>query len=443
MEASSGEPSRRERVGESKYGVSDITDVFKKWCAPKSAQPESVKAASEALLEAFNQHRELYESAEVLLGVHQGRIFSSEAETDPDSFLHHQVGYRVGSSPRALPFPEYGANKFLRAALWHPWRQDPSIPGFPEKANDPVACCSAIRRIFQDQDKVEEFEFNLVWRPIGTTVPSRGAGPKLGIAARYPGSERLLNMVSIGHGTGAIEKKLLLNETFGKVRAVNWHNSEILEESPLNIAVQGELSRPLAFEQVTCMDLFPGDKDPALKEWNLSCLRPEEHRNAKFIRETKRLADLQPDRYTSLFGDFTEPQGLETIKSSLTRPADVVLFSTMFYQLSQEEQAMALKNALDILDDDGMIILQDHVSPIRFEHETDLPMLTDNSPQALASRLYFPSEWTHYTYTTNILYPALWGWEFKTIMRSETGRSRQIELTNHYQELRDRFIIDL
>lgn len=255
------------------------------------------------------------------------------------------------------------------------------------------------------------------------------------MAANKSRFDRPLNIVSIGHSLGLAERKLMLNETFSHVRLMDLiyaQDKRLYKESHAGgLILNHEINRPLEIARCVAMDILPGDNDPASREWAISCFTPREQMNEAFMRDVHRLASVRPDGYISLSGDFTLPQNLNRINTELgNRKADVVLFPTVWYQLNQHDRAAMFQNGLDILSDDGLIVLQDFVEVRRSAYKEP-----PDSIESSLDQLYFPNDWEKWTYRTLVLDPSRTGMEFKQALIFNDGRCGQVQLSHDYHRM--------
>lgn len=412
--------------------VSSLVEVYERWAAkPRGRDPIIAKIAG-ALAETLRSDERLIYIAQEMIETHPMVPFNDIA-TNYRTTLGASPDIAGGTKLSYIPYPDYAANHLMRG-FWDAWRKDENEGGWPERYIEPEVCRAGIKRVLGSDDKLAKLEFNVMYRPVQSTVSSRGAGPKMIMRANKSRFRRPVNIASIGHSLGLAERKLILGEPFDQVRLwdlIYADDKPLLRESQAaGLILNHETNRPLEIERCVAIDILPGDNDPAAREWAISCFTPREQMNKDFMNDVNRLASLRPDGYISLAGDFTAAQNVAPmIKELGSRKADYVILSTVLYQLSQQDRVAMLQNALDILSDDGMIILQDFVQARRSAYRD-----TPDSIESSLEQLYFPSDWEKWTYRTLVLDPARTGMEFEEALIFNDGRCGQVRLNYNYRQ---------
>jgi hypothetical protein len=195
------------------------------------------------------------------------------------------------------------------------------------------------------------------------------------------------------------------------------------------------------------MDILPGDKDPATESWALSSFTPGEQMSKELMAEVHMLNKSQPRNYTSLQGDFAnrgsfidliETMGGERIDDDLAskltpqelvqamngQKADIVLFSTIWYMLTNQDRRAMLDHALAITSENGLIIVQDHVGHIDFTEPVEDPL----------AHLHFPHEWNQWSYRTQVMDPRQPGPQFEEAIYYVNGRLEAVHFSDKYTD---------
>jgi hypothetical protein len=297
----------------------------------------------------------------------------------------------------------------------------------------------AIGRITSDQELYDSFSQNIAFRPVQTTIPNRSLGPRLVLMAHQKRFKKPINMVSIGHGLGLNEKKLLLNDPFPRTRVRQWEDPRagiMRENSTLSDRLGEKLLTPIDFETIYAMDILPADKDPASEEWVMSCFTPDEQMDEWLMASVDRLRFAKPSNYYSLQGDFAEypksdigsdlPENIDLLLQEMGgKKADIVVFSTLWYMLPPYDRAAMWNNALNILNHNGLIVVQDNVMRRHFTQHMENPL----------AQLHFPAEWGAWTYRDIVFDPDNTGFEFEEAMAFENGRCGAVRFSDKYLDM--------
>lgn len=412
---------------EAETSVDDIVRIYERWSRRAAGDPR-ISTLSGVLARVLKTDPGLRDAADFMVEFHE------RPENIGRGARVAQAAYRSHASIRPLPFPEYGANLLMRG-LWHEWRHMRGEIGWPEQFRSPDICEKGIYLITHEPALLDRFSENIAFRSIQTTVPDRIIGAKLELEAHRQrftddsGAPRPLNGVSIGHGLGVGEKKLLLNSRFENIRLSDHasHDSEYMRHNATASArLAGRLNRPLEIGNITCMDLMPGDLDPTTREWIMGCFTPNEQMNRQFMDEVEYLDSTTPDGYTSLRGDFSTRRGVEELKSVMPEKADFVLFFTIFYQLPEAERMAMLNHAAEILAPGGVIVMQDH---------TMVRNIINESTGEITQRVDFPGEWTSWMYKTVLIDdPNKNGWNFEPRISYKDGRAHDVYIPYRYRQ---------
>jgi hypothetical protein len=422
----------------------DIVAVLDKWSKKGSNRDKRFIAISGALRDGMIENSSLWQSVEYMIRVHRepfdwtlldtpGENDDQWGNTSGQDFSHASLSTGFA---QPLPYPEYGANT-LHRGFWHVWRMNREMTGWPEKFIDPDHCRWAVNMVANNAELLNDVAFNAAWRPIQTTHQQRIMGTILTLKAQQGRIDRPANIFSVGHSLGTGEKKLLMGMDFPTPSVYEWledvhgHSGALRS---VNIGLSSQLDAKLTnlppVASVYAMDLFPGDMLSDAREWAVSSLMPSEQMNRDFMNEVEYLNAKQPDDYHSLRGNFANPQAVDYLKEIMPNKADVVLFSTIWYQLSRADRQNMLNNALSILSDDGLVLVQDFI---------DLrPQITPTGDPI--DELHFPHKWSRWSYRMHVLDPAAAGWDinrmkFRLAMQFIDGRCGGVHFSSEYKTM--------
>lgn len=407
--------------------VDDIARVYERWSRRSGGDPR-INLMSGVLAEALVYDAALRGAAEYMVDFHER----------PESFRNdaqNATTYPVGRPVRPLPFPEYGANKLLRG-FWHEWRHMGDEVGWPESFLSREVCEKAIFVVTHQPETYDRLTENIAFRPVQTTVPDRIIGAKLSLETyrhRFTdktGEPRPINMVSIGHGGGLGERKLMRNLPFRDVKLhdfVDFNDINMGYDAKNSRQLSERLNSTLAIGRILAMDIMPGDTDPAIRDWIMSSFTPNEQMNRPFMAEVEELDSRTPSGYVSLRGDFTSRDGVESLKAALGgAKADFVFLSTIMYQLSEAERRTMLMHAAEILAPGGLIGLQDHI---------EVRNIIDEKNGAITQQLNFPGNWKNWMYQLVLIDdPNNNGWNFETKIYYRDGRAHDLYIPDRFRQ---------
>lgn len=121
------------------------------------------------------------------------------------------------------------------------------------------------------------------------------------------------------------------------------------------------LAATVNFGVMTGIDITNID-DPAVRRWARDCsFYPDELLDNEKVGEYERLDRLDPlhKRVGFLQGDFAQMDPRDILRLTPTDGYDIITFSTVFYQVSREDQLKMRINAYNLLSPNGIIIIQD------------------------------------------------------------------------------------
>ncbi|MDB5163451.1 MAG: hypothetical protein JWS12_68 [Candidatus Saccharibacteria bacterium] len=107
-------------------------------------------------------------------------------------------------------------------------------------------------------------------------------------------------------------------------------------------------------------------RDLGFRLWAIACsFRPEELLNIRSVNHQLDLMNAQPTGVGFLEADLREaPTKLLNKLHRQGQKYKIVLLSTVLYQLRQEDQQKVLNNMWEMVDDDGIMIVQDAIKPL-------------------------------------------------------------------------------
>ena len=276
--------------------------------------------------------------------------------------------------------PTYSANKLFRAVQYEvipvarpdypsTGEHDHSDPSYPRGRHKPEAWDDAFRAI---QSPFGRFLFrqHLIRDNIQTNVAQRGSVLK--VAAQLFGIEKA-KIYSGGASMGHIEKLMALfdDNTFSYPKvSVGVRNEERvygMQKSQDHTHKFGQLLRNRTFRvHAGVLDDLGTPKFTAFLDWARSCsFRPNEFLNPKHRSLVQRLIETDVPQLKFLNGSFALSDHPAYLRETYPRwkkdTFNMAIFSTSLYQCSGEERDQALKNALELTADDGIIAVLDFV----------------------------------------------------------------------------------
>ncbi|MBI2019089.1 hypothetical protein HYS95_00280 [Candidatus Daviesbacteria bacterium] len=196
-----------------------------------------------------------------------------------------------------------------------------------------------LSRVLYDEPTRQTWENLLVNKSTTTTVYQRSAGPYALIAYLYDGVP--VSIADLGCGGNYTLRGMELRESF----------KAITDETP-NQIVTRLISQRVNLRRGLGIDKENPD-DREVRDWRLACRYPEELREIpEIVRFEERLREGSR-RVQFLQADLVSFDWLPR------RIVDVVILSTILYQLKPEEQVILLTRAKSLLKPDGILAVQD------------------------------------------------------------------------------------
>lgn len=236
-----------------------------------------------------------------------------------------------------------------------------------------------------------EFEDILKHRSTTTTIYQRYTGPYAIIAHFFDGKK--VTVADLGCGGNYGLRGIDIGEKFQPIK-----------DSTPNSTISKLLSQHINLTDGVSMD----KDDPDIEEtrlWRLACsFYPQELDQLPNIEEfEKRIKGSQRVRFVE--ADLLRYDGLRPIYS------DVVILSTVLYQLHRAEQLKLLEQAKQFLNPNGILIVQDFAQKDP-SHPTHLDF----------SESWFGREFTYRTFIASIQT----NWRFLEGLRWDSGRCRTV-----------------
>lgn len=267
--------------------------------------------------------------------------------------------------------PSYRSNLFLRAVQAD---QIANNQNYPKAHENTEVWEHTFDDIGQDFERLGQIVVNL-----------HGSNTMSNIAERYKAIKMVLLMMghrfddvsildigcSLNHGL----KQLVLNKggsfsryKFGKVEVSI--GPDIGEDPSLQIPSLGYTAMFNRLMNRKRANIGPSlgvdimnSEDPVIQEWAISCsFYPSELLDTRRVRNARRLEKKQPKQVGFYREDFTDLDHKRFREKSPVSSYDVVVLSTILYQLNPEERAAMIANAKKYTSPDGLIIIQDFAS---------------------------------------------------------------------------------
>ncbi len=379
---------------------------------PLGADPR-IAALSEATLEVFDTNPLFNEAVKNMIEFHE----------NPDISVVKRIARRAPDRIHPIPLPLYAAH-LIRVGYQNELLRIDGI-GYPEEFVTKEKCLEGWRIILDNQERYDNFLANISWRPLQTNVADRYKGVKA-VILNYP--ERFkgpIHYLDVGSSLGNGCKKLALNDNFRPIkRTMEWYqDTALLQRKPRwNDALNQRLSAEVNFGDCVGIDIMPGNKTVD-RDWIYSCsFYPSELLDKTKTEEFTRLETANPKNYHGVVrGDFSyESDVLEVINRTGRSQFDVISFVTVLSQVSEDERELMLKNALNILAPNALIIIQDFVGVKR----------------SVSNQLAFYPDWREpYSYRTVVINPSISGLKPHEVLYWQNSRCEEVRISGEYDSL--------
>lgn len=208
---------------------------------------------------------------------------------------------------------------------------------------------------------------NITLRPVQSNVAERYKAVKIISALTAERFDDSISILDIGSSVlhGGLK---LLYENMPTSGVLPFKSMEVLSSAEskqrddrITTLANIALRESVAFGPVMGNDLTDID-DPSVRRWAKSCrFYPNELLKKKAVAEYDALDSLDPSHEKVHFfqGDFANLDRKRFAEVSPVAQWDIITFSTVFYQVSKQEQLAMLINASSLLSENGIIIIQD------------------------------------------------------------------------------------
>lgn len=314
----------------------------------------------------------------------------------------HTIGIVLGETKRARPdiTDKHFASLLFRVVQFIKFREgDLSYAHFSETSQ----WREELDRIATTQPMIDEFSEGLRRRSTATTIYQRYAGPHVTIAHFYDGHPVLVADLGCGGNYGL--RGIELQEPF----------QQIIDSTPYS-TVSTLLNQRINLEKGLAIDKEEPD-DPQVREWRFACsLYPQELSQLPEMREfeerirgSQRVQFLKADLLT-LDLDWFLSHGL-----------DVVILSTILYQLQRPEQLTLIDKAKRLIKPGGMLVVQDFA-----RKDSSNPFLLD-----------FSNSWfdNKFSYRTFLATSKNNNWQFLETLQWNNGRCISVKPGEDFDEV--------
>jgi len=338
-------------------------------------------------------------------------IAASRAVTQNDNFrstIHELLDFRPDISPN------YAVNLTLRAIQKQLTRESYRRK-YPEAYTNPDLWSRAIAEVSNPTNLAEndEFMWDIMYRHVQSNIAERYKSFTLLMHLMRNRFEDAPSILDIGCSQNQGLKRIAISHIlpFAPFQSV----IEDGREAPgLEIQILNRLvGTPLKLGPSIGIDIMH-PRDVSNKEWARSCsFYPSELLLDQRREEYDLLDTAEPPQVGFYAADFTHFDHEDFSKESPVKKFDMVTFSTVLYQISDEAQRQKmLDNARRLMKPNGLIIVQDFV--------TVDP--ADNT------RMVFHPNWFEHTflYATMVIDPLDPTGQIREVFRWENGRCRRM-----------------
>jgi hypothetical protein len=293
-------------------------------------------------------------------------VFASAAKTALHTEFLMDVTHEMFTEKPGIQ-SHYAVNKVLRGIVADQLQHNSC---FPENFATQKPWLDAFNEINSDNRRKQSLMYNVSKRELQSNVADRYKTVKfLGalMGDRWDGAPSHLDVGSSRlHG----DKKLVYeNDPVYKVG--RFGHMEILETTAytdfrrnayLSTLANMAVAESIEFGAVTGIDIT-NINNPRVGHWAKSCsLKPNELLIPEKKQEYELLDRIDPhhERIGFFRGDFSSNTDVRAFRQwSPVRSYDIITFSTVFYQGSKNKRHNMLVNAINMLSEDGIILVQD------------------------------------------------------------------------------------
>ncbi len=288
--------------------------------------------------------------------------------------------------------------------------------GYPEVFEDQHAWKESIEFVCETPPAYEGFSYDVLNRNLQSNVSGRYKAVSLIATAMQSRLGKRPSILDVGCSRNHGLKRL----TLGKKYPFRYHIAGRIIEDKLGNPLAANpdrrstrktreaLDQGLRLNRSLGIDIEPLD-DEGNRAWARSCsFYPSELLDTRLVKEYDDLDQIERKSIGFYQADFSRVTAEELEEEAPVSRFDMVTFSTVLYQASEEERTKMLKTATALLKPYGIILIQDFV-----DIDTDDP-----------SRLVFYEHWHDepYKYRTILLDPKVRGGNFIEQFRWDNGR---------------------
>jgi hypothetical protein len=317
-------------------------------------------------------------------------------------------------SDRSELAPSYAVNLVLRA-LQKQLSRRPDSTGYPDAYTTPEPWRDSIAWVSEPENTAEHYDFvaDLTYRQVQSNVAERYKSIALIAQLMSPRLSEHPTILDVGCSQNQGLKKLALS---GQIPFAPFHSMS--EQPPERTRLETEILNKLLVRAVPLgpsigIDAIHAD-DANNKEWARSCsFYPSELLNDHRREEYDLLEMAHPPQVGFYQADFADLDIDDLLRQSPSERFDIVSFSTVLYQVSEEQRATMIANARKLLKPSGLIVIQDFVTLDEQDH----------------TKLVFHPNWFEYSYiyTTVVIDPLDTTGRAHEVFRWENGRCNKMK----------------
>lgn len=257
--------------------------------------------------------------------------------------------------------PSY-AFQILRRALTKPLIRGMPSNNFPQTHFKHEAWQESFQHIFRPENPA-------FWE----LAVDLGRNLQSNVAGRYKGSVAVVNMMSDRFYESVDELDVGCAQNLGAKRTavtewtpfedveVLYPDSDILNPAA-TLTMKSLMKAVVEYRHIVGIDIINA-KDFGNKEWARACtFYLKELLDVRNVEAYDLLDISEPPNVHFYWGDFLHVDQADFAEQSPVTKFDVVVFSTILYQLTDSQRAKMIKNARNYLNPAGIIIIQDFAS---------------------------------------------------------------------------------
>jgi|GEM_PF-4425574 len=306
--------------------------------------------------------------------------FLVEAKNDPSGYFRKLMMPGESVTQGRILTSEYAAN-LVRCAIQYNFLRFPSDKSFPRDYQDAAAIKETIVSWYEDKpegyledSRADVLEMNLMYRIIQTNIPERYKGVQI---ARYVLGDEFPAEVyglDVGSSMGEGWSQLAMVEDYPfdhfEAMAVDPATGLAIPSPHQTEIINREINRPLPIGYSMGVDLT-NPKDPREVEtsnWIWSNRRPMELIDRQLINKDYALATASLPTLGFIRGNFAKTRDKDEVRAEIQKlwpekpqKLNLVTIFTAAYESSDQEVSILLDHAAELLDEDGLLLLQEPV----------------------------------------------------------------------------------